>query len=166
MTLLCVVIQFSHHHLLKERKWKLFSQCPALCDPMDSNLPDSCVHGILQARILEWVAVPFSRGSSQPRDQTQVFRIAGRFFTVWAIREFFIAYSWTLCFKLIDQIFMDSLLGSPFLLLYMSVFMLVSYSYEYYNKVWMREHLSFKNCFKFSSACIPLLFLRHNSWAF
>ena len=54
---------------------------------MDSSQPGSCVHGILQARILEWVAIPFSRGSSQPRDQTQVFRIAGRFFTVWVARE-------------------------------------------------------------------------------
>ena len=45
------------------------------------------VHGILQARILEWVAFPFSRGSSQPRDQTQVSHIAGRFFTSWATRE-------------------------------------------------------------------------------
>ena len=43
--------------------------------------------GILQARILEWVAVPSSRGSSQPRDQTQVFHIAGRYFTDWATRE-------------------------------------------------------------------------------
>ena len=48
---------------------------------------DSIVHGILQARILEWVAFPFSRGSPQPRDQTQVSRIAGRFFTSQAIRE-------------------------------------------------------------------------------
>ena len=47
---------------------------------------DYTVHGILQARILEWVAVPFSRGSSQPSDQTQVSRIAGRFFTSWATR--------------------------------------------------------------------------------
>ena len=45
------------------------------------------VHGILQARILEWVAFLFSRGSSQPKNQTQVSRIAGRFFTNWAIRE-------------------------------------------------------------------------------
>ena len=50
-------------------------------------LPDSSVHGILQARILEWVAVPFSRGSSQSRDQTQVSHIAGRFFTIWATKE-------------------------------------------------------------------------------
>ena len=44
--------------------------CLTLCDPMDSTPPGSSVHGILQSRILEWVAVPFSRGSSQPRDQT------------------------------------------------------------------------------------------------
>ena len=48
---------------------------------------DYTVHGILQARILEWVAFPFSRVSSQPRDQTQVSRIAGGFFTNWAKRE-------------------------------------------------------------------------------
>ena len=48
---------------------------------------DYTVHGILQARILEWVAFPFSRGSSHPRDWTPVSRIAGRFFTFWATRE-------------------------------------------------------------------------------
>ena len=48
---------------------------------------DYTVHGILQARILEWVAYPFSRGSSQLRDQTQVSHIAGKFFTSWATRE-------------------------------------------------------------------------------
>ena len=50
------------------------------------------VHGILQARILEWVAFPFSRGSSQHRDQTQVYSIAERFFTSWATREAPVAY--------------------------------------------------------------------------
>ena len=54
---------------------------------MGCSLPGSSVRGILQARILEWAAVPFSRGSSQPRDWTQVLRIAGGFFTVWATRE-------------------------------------------------------------------------------
>ena len=58
-----------------------------LCDPKGCSPPGSFVHGISQARILEWVAIPFSRGSSWPRDQTQVSRIAGRFFTVWATRE-------------------------------------------------------------------------------
>ena len=52
-----------------------------------SVTPWTVVHGILQARILGWVAFPFSRGSSQPRDQTQVSRIAGRLFTSWATRE-------------------------------------------------------------------------------
>ena len=54
-----------------------------LCDPMDSSpLVSSSVHGILQARIQEWVAIPFSRGSSQPRDQTGISCVAGRFFMV------------------------------------------------------------------------------------
>ena len=56
--------------------------CPILCDPMDCSPPGSSVHGILQTRILEWAAIPFSRGSSQPRDRTQVST-----FTVWATRE-------------------------------------------------------------------------------
>ena len=48
---------------------------------------DYTMHGILQARILEWVAIPFSKGSSQPKDQTQVSHITGIFFTTWATRE-------------------------------------------------------------------------------
>ena len=56
--------------------------CPALCNPMDYSRPGSSVHGILQSRTLEWVAIPFSRGSSQSRDRTWVLCIAGRFFTV------------------------------------------------------------------------------------
>ena len=56
--------------------------CQTLCEPINCSLPGSSAHGILQARILEWVAIPFSRGSSQPRDPTQVSHIAGRFFTV------------------------------------------------------------------------------------
>ena len=67
--------------------WSITQSCPTLFHPMDCNLPGSPDHGISQARILEWVAVPFSRGSSQSRDQTQVSLIAGRFFTVWATRE-------------------------------------------------------------------------------
>ena len=61
---------------------KVAQLCPTLCDPMDYM-----VHGILQARKLEWVAFSFSRGSSQPRGWTQVSCIAGRFFTSWATRE-------------------------------------------------------------------------------
>ena len=55
---------------------------PTLFDPMDGSQPGSSVHGILQAGTLEWVAVPFSRGSSQPRDRTQFSCIAGRIFTI------------------------------------------------------------------------------------
>ena len=61
--------------------------CLTLCDPMDCSLPVSSVHGIFQTRVLEWVAVSFSRGSSWPRDRTQVSHIAGRRFTTWASRE-------------------------------------------------------------------------------
>ena len=67
--------------------------CPTVCDPMDCSLPGSSLHGILQVRILEWkkkkrilewIAIPFSRGSSWPRDWTQVSCVAGSLFTVWA----------------------------------------------------------------------------------
>ena len=51
---------------------KSLQLCPTLCDTMDCNLPDSSVHGILQARILEWVSMPSSRGLSPPRDRTPV----------------------------------------------------------------------------------------------
>ena len=61
--------------------------CPTLWDLMDCS-PGSSVHGISQARILEGVAISFSRGSSRPRDRTWVFHIVGRHFTVWATREF------------------------------------------------------------------------------
>ena len=61
--------------------------CPTLCDPMDCSPPGSSVHGILQARILEWVAISFSRRSSQPRDWTQVSCTARRFFTIWITRK-------------------------------------------------------------------------------
>ena len=68
-------------------KVKLLSHVLILCDPMDYNLPGFPVQSIFQARVLEWVAISFSRGSSWPRDRTQVSRIAGRCFTLWATRE-------------------------------------------------------------------------------
>ena len=68
--------------------WSEVSQsCPILWDPMDCSPPGSSVHGIFQARVLEWVAISFSRGSSQPRDWTRVSCTAGRHFTVCATRE-------------------------------------------------------------------------------
>ena len=68
--------------------------CPTLCSPMDCGLPGSSVHGIFQARTLEWVAMPFSRGSSWPRHPTWVSLIAGRFFTIWATGEAHFIVKW------------------------------------------------------------------------
>ena len=76
-------------------KMLVFQLCLTLCNPRDCSPPGSSVHAILQARILEWVAIPFSRGSSQPRDQTLVSYIGDRFFTIWATREaprFFLSF--------------------------------------------------------------------------
>ena len=56
--------------------------CPTLCDPMDCSLPGSSVHGIFQALVLEWIAISFSKGSSQPRDRTRVSRIVDRCFNI------------------------------------------------------------------------------------
>ena len=61
--------------------------CPTLCDPMDRSTPSSSVCRVFQTRILQWVAILFSRGSFWPRDQTLVSCISGRFLTIWIIRE-------------------------------------------------------------------------------
>ena len=66
---------------------KSLQSCPAFCNLMDCSPLGSSVHGILQERILEWIAIPFSRVSPQLWDQTWVSCIAGRFFTLWATRE-------------------------------------------------------------------------------
>ena len=77
--------QFQEYWVPQKRKESEVTQsCLTLCDPTDCSLPGSSIHGIFQARVLEWVAIPFSRGSSQPRDQTQVSHMAGGF---WATRE-------------------------------------------------------------------------------
>ena len=72
---------FLHGGFLVSRVSEVF------CNPMDYSPPGSSVHGILQEKILEWVTIPFSRGSSWPRDRTWVSHIASRFFTVWSTRE-------------------------------------------------------------------------------
>ena len=79
---------------LKESESEVAQSCLTLCDAVDCRPPGSSVHGTLQARILEWVAVSFSRGSSWPRDRTQVSHIAGRHFNLWATRE---AQNWWRC---------------------------------------------------------------------
>ena len=78
------ILRYLRPELSLVLKVKVAPLCPTLCDPIDYT-----VHGVLQARILEWVAFPFSRGSSQPRDPTQVSRIAGRFFSSWTTGEVF-----------------------------------------------------------------------------
>ena len=78
----CVL--YRSHHLetptRSESESEVAQSCLTLWDPMDCSLPGFSVHGILQASVLEWVAISFSRGSSCPRDQTQVSRTAGRHF--------------------------------------------------------------------------------------
>ena len=71
-------------------KWsesEVTQSCLTRCDPMDCSLPGSSVHGIFQARVLEWIVISFSSGSSRPRNGTQVSRIVDRSFTIWATRE-------------------------------------------------------------------------------
>ena len=80
-------IDFFLHQLAWKVKVKVAQLCLTLWDPMDCSLPGFSVHGSLQARILEWIAFPLSRGSSQSWDRTQVSHNAGRFFTSWATRE-------------------------------------------------------------------------------
>ena len=78
--------QQSHSRYLQCCTWSL--SCVWLfATSVDHSPPGTSVHGILQARILEWVTIPSSRGSSQPRDQTHVSHIAGKFFTIWDTRE-------------------------------------------------------------------------------
>ena len=68
-------------NLVKESESEVAQSYPTLCDPMDCGPPGFSVHGIFQARVPEWLTISFSRGSSRPRDRTQVSRIAGRCFT-------------------------------------------------------------------------------------
>ena len=90
--------QYSCCHSLRTKGWEnvgcwpqiavlVAQSCPTLGDPMDCSPQCSSVHEIQQARILKWVAIPFSRGSSWPKDRIWVSCIAGRFFTIWATRE-------------------------------------------------------------------------------
>ena len=87
---LCWLRSKENRWKIKWRPWLLLEvaqSCLTLCNPMDCSLPGFSIHGIFQARVLEWVATPFSWGSSQPRDQTRVSCTIGRRFTLWATRE-------------------------------------------------------------------------------
>ena len=85
---ICYWVQVHTVCFMKSESVVLVAQsCPTLCNPMDGRLWGSSVHGTLQARMMEWVAISYPRGSSQPRDQTHVSWIIGEFFTFWATRE-------------------------------------------------------------------------------
>ena len=75
---------FQIANLIRKVKSEVTKLCPTLWYPMDCSLLGSSVHGIVQARVLEWVTISFSRGSSWPRDQTWASHIASRHFTIWA----------------------------------------------------------------------------------
>ena len=100
---LCQVNAYIHKHATNYRErlcavlCLVTQSCPTLCDPMDCSPPGSSVHGILYAKILEWVVMPSSRGSSQLRDRTQVSHIAGEFFTDWATTEAHWDYRHIIC---------------------------------------------------------------------
>ena len=76
-------VALKFHYILSESE--VAQSCPTLCDPMDCSLWGSSFHGIFQARVLEWIAICFSRGPSWPRNRTQVSHIAGRHLTIWAL---------------------------------------------------------------------------------
>ena len=84
---MCNLINLYNDIFKRESESEVAQLCPTLCDPMDCSPPGSSIHGILQARVLEWVAISFSRGSSQPRNRTWVSHIIGRRFTIWVTRE-------------------------------------------------------------------------------
>ena len=84
----CVSLCVQTSPLYEDTYYMLEAQsCPTLCKPIDCSPLGFFVHGILQARILEWMAIPCSRESSWPRDRTQISYVAGIFFTVWATKE-------------------------------------------------------------------------------
>ena len=83
MCIICICIPTGSKTSASENE--VAQSCPTLCDPVDCSPPGSSAHGILQARLLEWVAISFSRGSSWPRNWIQVSR--GRRFNLWATRE-------------------------------------------------------------------------------
>ena len=123
-----------HWKILKVKsESEVAQQCPTLWDPKDCSLPGSSSHGIFQARILEWIAISFSRRSSQPRDWTQVSHIVGQCFTIWATREVCETYwkgikCWTLI--LINYVKDSSVINFHF------IYSLIQYDYtlEYQDK--------------------------------
>ena len=98
-------------------KWKVLAtqSCLTLCDPMDCSLPGASVQVILQARNLEWVAIPFSRGSSRFRDPTWVFFMPGRFFTIWLLTLILLCNPTVLPYPGFPCFLLDSIICFPLL---------------------------------------------------
>ena len=120
-----------------------------LCDPMDCSSPGSSVHGILQARTLEWVAIPFSGGSSQPKNQTRVSHIACRFFTIWVTTEdlwgpFSARQCVSITLRLLTIVYFRKLLNS-----------------EFSKPVWPFFNISFKSLLKHSTYPVSIKFYVH-----
>ena len=83
----CIQLSSASESLKVKSESEVAQSCLTLCDSMDCSLPGSSIHGIFQARKLEWVAISSSRRSSRPRGWTQASRIVGRCITVWTTRE-------------------------------------------------------------------------------
>ena len=118
-------------------KWvsEVTQSCPALCDPMDCSLQGSSVHGIFQARVPEWGAISFSRGSSRPRDRTQVSRIAGRHFTIWATRE--VPRIWNMHVQICRFVLTSKWIG--FKMFYLRNIIFLKRRYRFCQKGWKTE---------------------------
>ena len=84
---LMVVLYFEVHTYMYVCESEITQSYLTLCNPVDCSLPGFSVHGIFQAIVMEWIAISFSRGSSQPRERTQVSHIVDRCLTIWATRE-------------------------------------------------------------------------------
>ena len=100
---ICLCIYITYMYICIWRS-EVTQSCLTLCDPIDCSLLCSSVHGIFQGRVLEWVAISFSRGSSWPRDWIQVSRTVGRCFTIWATYIVYIYYIDIYLYKLCNVI--------------------------------------------------------------
>ena len=141
-------------------KWKLLSHVQLFVTPWANT-----VHGILQARILEWVAFPFSKGSSQPRGQTQVSHMVGRFFTSWAIREVLIFWGPSAPFSAVSipVSFPSTVHKSS--LCFTSLLTLTNLSSFWWQPFWLvRDSVSLWFWFAFLWCLVMLNFFSHACW--
>ena len=145
-----------HRHIIN-MEVLVAQSCLTLCNPMGCSWPGSSVHGISQARILKWVAIPF-RGSSWPRDQTQVSDIADRVFTVWATstkRVFAPFYEYFHPLSLNPSFVSKICRSHKSTLCFTTEKLLFLYFVKISN--WNNEDSNSKRCTNFASLCTPLL---------